>query len=224
MRTRTVRQRSGAGFIYILRPRISINGRDVIKIGMTTRSVEARVRELTTGSMVSFETVYVLQVDDPRKLEKELHFRFRSYRVIGGGQEFFHVPAEQVIIEIEKRATEVSRQRAQTVRNGEMATFKAAIGATRVEKAITLPMIFLFLPCCFLLIWIANTAAWRYVGDGYVVLFTLLALIGSPILLGVCANRLGTHLTARYFEPRFGAAIAAKHEELRRKYPLAYQT
>jgi hypothetical protein len=65
--------RTSAGYIYILKPRISLDGQEVIKIGMTTRTVAERVRELTTGSMVSFEVVYSLQVENARSFEKHLH-------------------------------------------------------------------------------------------------------------------------------------------------------
>jgi hypothetical protein len=59
-------------------------------------------------------------------------------------------------------------------------------------------------------------------GYSQVAVITLLATFILPIFLGWCCVRLNQYLHSRYFEPRFGLAIAAKHQELRQKYPLAY--
>ena len=56
--------RNNAGFIYILKPLISIDGKDVVKIGMTKRPVAQRVRELTTGSIAPLKIVYSLHVEN----------------------------------------------------------------------------------------------------------------------------------------------------------------
>jgi hypothetical protein len=109
MATPVSSQRTSAGFIYVLKPQILVNGQEVIKIGMTTRSVAQRVRELTTGSMVPFEVVFSLYVVNARQLEKQLHARYRSQRLVGGGQEFFHVSSKEVVGEIERIATEISK-------------------------------------------------------------------------------------------------------------------
>ncbi|WP_154660861.1 GIY-YIG nuclease family protein [Microvirga lotononidis] len=38
-----------AGWIYVLDPHMTVNGRTVVKVGFTTRTVEQRARELGTG-------------------------------------------------------------------------------------------------------------------------------------------------------------------------------
>jgi hypothetical protein len=116
-----------------LKPLIQIEGKNVIKIGMTTRTVAQRVRELTTGSMVPFTIVYSLRVENALKLEKQLHNRFRSRRLVGGGQEFFDVSPDEVIAEVERIATEVSRERALKALIAELRTFMTDIGASRSE-------------------------------------------------------------------------------------------
>ena len=104
-------KRAGPGFIYILKSGVTIDDKEVIKIGMTTRAVDQRVRELKTGSVGSFEIAYSLRVENARELERQLHARFSASRAFGGGgQEFFHVPAEQVIAEIERMATKISQE------------------------------------------------------------------------------------------------------------------
>jgi hypothetical protein len=81
-----------AGYIYVLRPNLTVSGKSIVKIGMTTRSVAKRVRELSTGSPVGFELVYSLAVEDPKALEKSLHRRFGPHRIkAGGGTEYFRV-------------------------------------------------------------------------------------------------------------------------------------
>ena len=92
--------RNNAGFIYILKPLISIDGKDVVKIGMTKRPVAERVRELTTGSIVPLKIVYSLHVENAAKLERQLHTQFHARRLVGGGQEFFDVSADEVIAEV----------------------------------------------------------------------------------------------------------------------------
>ncbi len=216
--------RASAGYIYILKPRISIDGQEVVKIGMTTRTVAERVRELTTGSMVSFEVVYSLHVENARRFEKYLHARYRARRLIaGGGQEFFAVPAQEVVAEVERMATEISRARAQAARNGEMAAFLTQLGAARVESRVSGRLGWLWFACWLVGTFGVNRVAHSIVSDSAVWWLTVLAaLIVLPVILSIAYERLKRHFMALYYEPRFRSAIDAKHQELRLKYPLAY--
>ncbi len=63
----TTNSRAVTGYIYVLRPLVLVDGHEVVKIGMTTRSVEKRVRELKTGSMVPLDVAYALPVENPRE-------------------------------------------------------------------------------------------------------------------------------------------------------------
>jgi hypothetical protein len=171
--------------------------------------------------MVPFEIVYSLYVENARTLEKQLHFRYRSRRLIGGGQEFFRVPSEEVVSEIRKIETEISKERARGARNAEMAVFQMQIGATRIENLISFPMTILFIPCWFGGVWMIREEAHQFMGYSQAAFVTFVAVFGFPILLGWGFFRLHRLLHTRYFEPRFGAAIAAKHQELRLKYPIS---
>lgn len=190
---------------------------------MTTRTVAERVRQLTTGSMVSFEVVYTLQVENARLFEKRLHARYQSRRLVaGGGQEFFRVPASEVVAEIERIATEISRTRAQEARNKEMFLFLIEIGATGVEDRISRRLGWLWFVG-----WIAGTygvnLAAHHANTAHAVLLTLLAaLIVLPIILSKAYSRLKQHYMSIDYEPHFRSAIDMKHQELRLKYPLAY--
>ena len=75
------------GFLYVLQ-----FGEELIfKIGFTTRSVELRVRELSTGS--AFPLTLVAQFDLPRELIRQceafVHASLDHLRYRKGGQEFF---------------------------------------------------------------------------------------------------------------------------------------
>ena len=79
----------GAGWIYVLSTR-ELN--DLLKIGMTTRTVEERAREINsaTGVAIPFGVRRCWRVSDPQKAEKLVHqalfeFRFREDR------EFFRI-------------------------------------------------------------------------------------------------------------------------------------
>lgn len=222
MATQAKIPRPTAGHIYILKPRVSIDGQEVIKIGMTTRTVAERVRELTTGSMVSFEIVYSLHVENVRNFERQLHTRYQARRLVaGGGQEFFRVPAQEVVAEIERIATEISRARAQAARNKEMFLFQQEIGASRVADSISNRLGWLWFAC-----WLIGTYGVYQVthsNPSDSLWPTLLAaVIVLPIILSKVHSRLKQHYMGLYYEPRFRSAIEAKHQELRLKYPLAY--
>lgn len=215
---------SRAGYIYILKPRVSIDGQEVVKIGMTTRTVAERVRELTTGSMVSLEVVYSLHVENARSFERYLHSRYRDRRLIaGGGQEFFSVPAQEVVAEIECKATEISRARARAARNGEMAAFLVHLGAARVESRISRRLGWLWFACWLIGTFGVNRIVHSIVGyDAPLWPTVLTALFVLPTILSIAYDRLKRHFMAFYYEPRFRPAIDAKHQELQVKYPLAY--
>ncbi|WP_189049257.1 GIY-YIG nuclease family protein [Aliidongia dinghuensis] len=90
-----------AGYVYVLRPQVLIDGKRIIKIGSTTRSVAERVRELENRSSVAFEAIYSIWVDDARALELQLHARYANHRMVGGSVGFYHLLPEDVIPDIE---------------------------------------------------------------------------------------------------------------------------
>jgi hypothetical protein len=85
-----------AGYIYVLKPNLTIGGASIVKIGMTTRSVAKRIRELSTGSPVALELIYSLHVENPKGVERHLHRRFAAHRISnGGGTEYFRIEARR---------------------------------------------------------------------------------------------------------------------------------
>jgi len=68
-----------------------------VKIGLTSGSLEERIRSLdTTGVPLPFECFYAARVKDCRAVEKLLHDTFLDYRV-RSNREFFEVSPERVV-------------------------------------------------------------------------------------------------------------------------------
>lgn len=83
------RQPETNGFIYILSTRTQPR---LLKIGVTRRTVEVRVKEINsaTGVIVPYGVRGVWRVDDARVVERELHVLFAPYRV-RADREFFEL-------------------------------------------------------------------------------------------------------------------------------------
>lgn len=73
----------------------------LVKIGLTTDSVESRISQLSTHSGVPlpFECYFAAEVKDCSKLEKTLHQLFSENRV-NPKREFFRVDPEKVVLAI----------------------------------------------------------------------------------------------------------------------------
>lgn len=73
----------------------------LVKIGLTTDSVESRLTQLSTASGVPlpFECYFAAEVQDSGKLEKTLHQLFSESR-INPKREFFKVDPEKVVLAI----------------------------------------------------------------------------------------------------------------------------
>lgn len=86
-------------FVYVLTNE-SMPG--IIKIGMTTSPIEARMLQLdTTGVPLPFECYYAARVNDQKKVEKALHEAFGDHRV-RKSREFFRLDPykAKVILEL----------------------------------------------------------------------------------------------------------------------------
>ena len=79
----------GAGWLYVLSTRESPS---LLKVGMTTRSVEERVKEINaaTGVAIPFGVHRCWRVADPRAAEKLAHQTLDEFRV-RDDREFFHL-------------------------------------------------------------------------------------------------------------------------------------
>ena len=73
----------------------------LVKIGLTTDSVESRISQLSTASGVPlpFECYFAAEVSDCAKLEKKLHQLFSEGR-INPKREFFKTDPEKVVLAI----------------------------------------------------------------------------------------------------------------------------
>ena len=92
------------GVIYIARN--SIDGDEVYKVGKTQRTVEERMRELTseTSNLGEYKAIGFVVVNDIDQAEKECHLRLRNYR-IQPNREFFKIPLSTLVDAI-RAATE----------------------------------------------------------------------------------------------------------------------
>ena len=84
------------GYIYFASTK-AIPG--MAKVGMTTRRVQERMKEISThaGCPLPFAAEYVFEVEDPRKVESEIHKSLADLRV-SKGREFFYGTAGQLMV------------------------------------------------------------------------------------------------------------------------------
>ncbi len=211
-----------AGYIYVLSAAVKIGACEVVKIGMTARPVRKRVRELTTASPVPLTLAYSLLVENVRELERDLHNRFAASRLTGGGQEYFSVPASEVIHEIEKIAAHVSAKRARQKRDEELDAYMREIGAGGLHTLIKLTEASRtpFAVVMLILIYYLN---YKFFDSGHWLLWVLWPLVFAPCFFVsfVTTASLAKVLRKR-LELKFGKGIEEKHDELIGKYPLAY--
>lgn len=88
------------GHLYIL---LNANfPRNLLKVGMTTKSPEARARELSssTGVPTPFVVAYSAEVSDCRKAESLLHQKLDRHRT-SANREFFELPLKTAIQELD---------------------------------------------------------------------------------------------------------------------------
>jgi hypothetical protein len=203
-----------AGFIYVLKPNMTIGGSSVVKIGMTERSVAKRVRELSTGSPVALEVVYQLHVENPQGVEKHLHRKFAAYCIKGGGTEYFRIEAEVVIAECERIGMNISKQKARAARDGELRKYMEEIGAGQLERQIEKISFRSALAICAVCLLLGGLK------EGWAILFAI--IFPGFIVVGLLQGAINSVLMKRWFKPKFGDQIATKLEELRPRFPLAY--
>lgn len=104
-RARSMAEQTRAGHIYIV-SNVGSFGPGIYKIGMTRRlDPMDRVRELGNASVpFLFDIHTIVYTDDAPSLEKALHRAFDAHRVnkANSKKEFFQVPLEQIIAELQK--------------------------------------------------------------------------------------------------------------------------
>lgn len=104
----------GAGWIYVLSTR---EYRDLLKVGMTSRSVEQRVDEINraTGVAIPFGVRGCWMVSDPALAEKLVHTALYGHR-IRGDREFFRVDFALACSEV-RRVLKENNLELRTLRN-----------------------------------------------------------------------------------------------------------
>ena len=113
----------------------------MVKIGRTSREMEARLSELySTGVPLPFECAYAARVGDENKVERAFHQAFGPYRV-NPKREFFSIEPEQAIALLELMAVEDVTPAVQ--QEAERVDVEAKAAADRFKKARKPPLNFL---------------------------------------------------------------------------------
>lgn len=207
--------KSRAGFIYVLRPQVLIDGARIIKIGSTTRTVAERIRELESRSSVMYEALYSVEVEDARSLEKQLHARYASRRMAGGSEGFFHMLPEEVIPEIAKAVADRDRSDLAKARNTEFSNFCRTIDTRRVKASINVASYIIWFLASVLLGFGAIIYAPFDIPRDMESYAIVGSLISSTILVKLGLLTVKSLVKARYFSRRFGPAVDTKNAELR---------
>ncbi|MDX7953924.1 GIY-YIG nuclease family protein [Lichenihabitans sp. Uapishka_5] len=121
-----------SGYIYVLDPNLEVDGRRVLKIGYTTRSVRERVRELSTGMAGTFRVAHQRHVANPQLVEGRVHSALAGSRV---KREFFAVTVEKAVAAIDKVVDAVAMEDETFAWNRGMQEFKERTGIAAVERA-----------------------------------------------------------------------------------------
>jgi hypothetical protein len=69
-----------SGQVYVIKPRFKDGP---FKIGFTTRPLGQRFSDIQLAHFEELEILYLIDSDNPRKLEQSLHKRFRAQRIRG---------------------------------------------------------------------------------------------------------------------------------------------
>lgn len=86
----TIKGITNVGYLYVIRA----VGTNLYKIGITSRSVADRLKELQTGNPIKLEVVRSYQFIGTSKIERELHEHLYAYRRSG---EWFELSSAQTV-------------------------------------------------------------------------------------------------------------------------------
>jgi hypothetical protein len=212
MSGRSERPAKTEGWIYVLDPRMTVNGKAVVKVGYTTRTVEERSKELGTGIPGGLSVAYKLRVDNARLVEGHIHRILRPTRVSRGpGREFFAITVGDAIATIEKIALQISSERVQQARYKEIEAFRKNLGLPCREFFVfSVPAVFV-IASLFILV---NMSGWQLNVGSAIFFFIALYLI----IRG--AKAIHTFLYEHLVERPFGEKVRAKIKEAEKKYPF----
>ena len=118
------------GIVYVL---INPAMPGMVKIGKTSRAMDARLNELYgTGVPVPFECAYAARVSDEGTVERAFHLAFGPYRV-NPKREFFSIEPEQAIALL--RLMEIEDVTPQVQREADSVDVDAKPSADRLKRA-----------------------------------------------------------------------------------------
>jgi hypothetical protein len=134
-------QMTDSGHIYII-SNIGSFGENIYKIGMTRRTPEQRVRELSAASVpFPFDIHAKIYSENVPAIEKLLHeyFRDRSVNKVNVGKEFFKVTLDEIISAVEKIAEEtqlVDKSKVQFTKIAEAEQYHKTLGIEQGETQV----------------------------------------------------------------------------------------
>jgi hypothetical protein len=170
------------GYIYVLATAYQDHGgQQIIKIGRTSRSPAARVKELSRGGPTGMVLVGAVSCRDTVELEKRVHQHFHQSRFRSdGGTEYFTARPDDVLNWLRTETPLFDLESARKDAWAEYTNSKPFIIQTRLRLLFTLPGVL----SSFAGFLIQPVQVWSIVIGMFVgpVLYLALALLVAPII------------------------------------------
>jgi hypothetical protein len=112
--------RTGPGIVYAIL--VELDGKSLVKIGVTHRRIQDRVSEILTGIFMKYrfypycKPLRFKTTEDPYQVEKDFHDYFSEFsytpdKKFDGSTEFFDVPFEEVVKVYDENVVIVKKER-----------------------------------------------------------------------------------------------------------------
>jgi hypothetical protein len=201
--TYTGRGTDASGYVYVLSTgHRSEAGLPIVKIGMTSRTPDKRVKELSRGGPIGMTLEGFVTSRDPRALERSAHQKFAGFKyVAGGGTEYFAAEPAEVLAWLR---TTSSRFELESAKRSAWKEYTESIPFKQRARIMMFPLYLSGI--CFwvdLLFWHPNL---------------LIVFLGLPV--GFIGGHLMVWLFLRSLLKRIGARCAAIRARLEEKYHL----
>ena len=186
-----MRRMMGAGYVYVIDPRVEINGHRVVKIGRTTRSPQKRLKELQTAFPHKIVLVHCAQFPNVAAAEKYLHAKLDQFRVKdGGGSEFFSLTPSEAVALIDTLAHQTSAYEAKRALERELDDLLERVSGNLPIKLVKVALLATFVIC---LIYYAT----QYDTIGMTLLASAGAWLMVAFFVGMAASLIG-HALAKF--------------------------
>jgi T5orf172 domain len=201
-----------SGYVYIIDPHIQMNGKPVVKIGMTTRNPHRRLKELQTSLPHKASLVRAVRFPDGKAAERSLHKSLDTYRVrSGGGMEFFFLNSSEAVQIVNKLAYQISAWEAKAALDRELGRF-----SEQVSGDLSLKITKWSIAAMFVGVFAFFTIQEGNFTSGFLaVLFA--ALCGIWLFVGLAAHFVGDAIVRGIW----GEEIKAERDRLLQKFPAA---